>query len=232
MRPDGSQQLNLSNHPGIDEFGAVSGDGQWVIFWSNREQNGEIFRVRIDGTGMQNLTRHPGADGLEFLSPDGQWIYFSSERTGTQHLYRMQIDGRGLQRLTNLAHTEYLASMSPDGQWIVFHAGGVMYKMTADGSHLTPVWQNIPTYYNGMYSPDSRSYYFRANTVPGIWSLLRLDLEDNRVHHLSYPGEVLAFLNLKGLPLQSAYPLIGWSATLLTACISLIRRHRNASAHS
>ena len=50
MRGDGSNQVNLSNHGGMDIYARLSRDATRIVFASNRHGNYEIFVMNADGT--------------------------------------------------------------------------------------------------------------------------------------------------------------------------------------
>jgi hypothetical protein len=48
---------NLSRHPGRDTLPAWSGNGQKIVFCSDRDGQRDVYEIRPDGTGLRNLTR-------------------------------------------------------------------------------------------------------------------------------------------------------------------------------
>jgi hypothetical protein len=62
MRPDGSDQQNLSQHPASDYTPGWSPDGQWILFVSGRDTNLEIYRMRPDGSDQENITQNTAWD--------------------------------------------------------------------------------------------------------------------------------------------------------------------------
>jgi TolB protein len=97
MNPDGSQQTNLTNNPGIDTAQARSPDGTRIAFETNRDGDFEIYVMNADGSGQTNLTNNPAAyDIAPVWSPDGTQIFFQSDRDGERFEYKsyvMSADG-------------------------------------------------------------------------------------------------------------------------------------------
>ena len=89
INPDGSAQINLTQHPATDVRPTWSPDGARIAFVSNREygtftqdgtptQNNDIYIMNWDGTSLFKLTREPGHYGHLAWSPDGNRIFFTS----------------------------------------------------------------------------------------------------------------------------------------------------------
>jgi hypothetical protein len=90
-----------------DEDPAVSPDGHWVAFASDRGDNAgryALFRVSLDDGHIERLSHPPhGDDRQPDWSPDGRWLAFRSTRAGTSDLYvREAGPGRSVRRLTSL----------------------------------------------------------------------------------------------------------------------------------
>ena len=102
MNPDGSNVVNLSQHPRADRVPAWSPDGQKIGFTSTRDGNTELFVMDADGENPTQLTHTPfHVYNTGFVwSPDGTKIAFSSIREGKQDVYVMNGDGDNLINLT------------------------------------------------------------------------------------------------------------------------------------
>lgn len=148
MDADGSDQVNLTNHPAFDAQPAWSPDGSKVAFNTNRDGGDfEIYVMNSDGTGLERLTSSPGEDSGPTWSPDGSQIAFQSRRDGNLEIYRMDADGSDVTRLTNndtgtpFTTFDAFAAWSPDGERIAFTSGRdgdfEVYSMDAeDGSDV------------------------------------------------------------------------------------------------
>ena len=107
MDADGTNLINLTNHPARDSTPDWSLDGKQIVFTSNRDGNSEIYVMNPDGTNLINLTNHPAEDGDPDWSPDGQQIVFSSyrdrknENDKNVEIYVMNADGTNPINLTN-----------------------------------------------------------------------------------------------------------------------------------
>jgi Tol biopolymer transport system component len=62
MSADGSDQVDLTNNPGLDSQPAWSADGRQTAFASERDGNDEIYKMNADGTGQTRLTVDPARD--------------------------------------------------------------------------------------------------------------------------------------------------------------------------
>ncbi len=169
MNPDGSGQINVSNHSGWDSFPSWSPDGAHIVFQTDRDDDGgiillgiipadlgqEIYVVEANGDNPTNLSNSPENDTYPAWSPDGSKIVFESYRDGNREIYTMNPDGTGQTRLTNHPDSDMLPSWSPDGSWITFHSmrdGNMeIYKMTKNGLSQTrlttdPEWDWGPSW--------------------------------------------------------------------------------------
>jgi Tol biopolymer transport system component len=117
---DGSDFINITNHPAVDGDAAWSPDGSRLAFASTRAGNTEIYVMDVDGSNVTRLTNNPAIDRFPAWSPDGSTIAFSSDRDGSFEIYLMDVDGSNVRRLTQHEAADVEPVWLPDGSKIVF----------------------------------------------------------------------------------------------------------------
>ena len=118
---------------------AISPDGKWLAFASNRLQNAELYLMDLTTGTLQQLTHTDELDEyMPAFSPDGTSIAFVSERTRggmmlppvqasgsdpkTATIYLMDADGRNQRPLIDIEGAQRAPVFSPDGQKIAFES--------------------------------------------------------------------------------------------------------------
>jgi len=132
---DGSGERLLLPAANVRDYDAsFSPDGQWIVFTSERDGEGDgqadIYRVRPDGSGLERLTSDTSMEDAGALSPDGTKLAYVSTKGGarTANIWVMDLKTRQARNLTGSTDTAPPALMnghfrpawSPDGQWIAF----------------------------------------------------------------------------------------------------------------
>jgi Tol biopolymer transport system component len=69
MNADGSGLTRLTDNPAMDTMPVWSPDGYYMIFYSDRDGNPEVYLMRADGSEERNLTNDPAFDGTADWSP-------------------------------------------------------------------------------------------------------------------------------------------------------------------
>jgi serine/threonine protein kinase/dipeptidyl aminopeptidase/acylaminoacyl peptidase len=115
---DGSEAKQLTTDAFIDHEPAVSGDGRYAVFQSNRGGARNIWRVDLDGSNLKQLTQGHYVDANPVCSADGRSVIFVSDRSGTATLWKVSIDGGTPVQLTNRPAQQ--PSISPDGQLLSY----------------------------------------------------------------------------------------------------------------
>src|SRR6185503_4837491 len=113
MRPDGTEQRQLTINAAVNGTPAVTPDNRHIVFMSNRTGAFQVWRMDIDGGNQIQLT---GGAGKNFpaITPDGKWVLYNS--TDDWHLWRVSIDGGECFRVTE--YPALYPSVSPDGKMI------------------------------------------------------------------------------------------------------------------
>ncbi len=78
FQPDRLQWLQLTEGQWDDIHPAVSPDGQWIAFSSNRNRYWDLFVLSLQDGQIIPLTRSPQYDGSPTWSPDGKWLAYES----------------------------------------------------------------------------------------------------------------------------------------------------------
>lgn len=163
-RPFGEPTLSqVTTDPGLSSYPAVSPDGKWLAYASDRSGDGDldIWLRQIDGGEPMRLTRNPADDYDPSFSMDGTKIAFRSERDGGG-IYLVSTLGGDPQLL---APGGYGPRFSPDGQWIAYWVGSPgsgfvpgshVYVKPTRGGPARQVQTNLMAEFWPVWSPDSK----------------------------------------------------------------------------
>ncbi len=109
-------------------------DGEWLLFWSERDGIRTVYRKRSDGTGEEERLVSGEQGRPAGVSPDGDWLTTNHR----DDIWLVPIRGGEPKPLIQTPFVEGGANFSPDGQWIVyqgFETGtSTHYIRRADGS--------------------------------------------------------------------------------------------------
>ena len=174
----------LTNAIGYDAEGAISPDGNWIVFSSNRLAYShplsdvdrkifendkafmmDIYRMRTDGTNLQQLTDSRGYDGGPFFSQDGKkicWRRFS-EDGATAEIFTMNSDGSNQTQITEMGAMSWAPFFHPSGEYLIYatniHGFGnfELYLVSANGG--PPVRVTQTDRFDGLpaFSPDGKT---------------------------------------------------------------------------
>jgi len=128
-----------------------------VLFVSDRDGNGEIYRMLPDGREQRRLTfTGDRYENFPAGSPDGLWIAFErSDGVNPSHIWVMSRDGRNARQLTSGSGADLHPTWSPDsskvafasdrdGNWEIYTArltDGMVTRLTFNSAaDLDPAW--------------------------------------------------------------------------------------------
>ncbi len=115
INADGTGRKQLTANAGNHWEYAVSPDGRYVVFTSDRAGRMNIWRMNSDGSNPKQLTNGSG-EKFPACSSDSKWVIYTSVDNWT--LWKVPIDGGEPVRVT---HTYARgAAISPDGNWIAY----------------------------------------------------------------------------------------------------------------
>jgi Tol biopolymer transport system component/tRNA A-37 threonylcarbamoyl transferase component Bud32 len=184
---DRATQITTGNQT-VEEF-AVSPDGRWLYFDSDRSGNADLCRMSLGGGEPQQLTTDPADDFSPDVSPDGRWVAFHSLRFGTRDAFVMSAEGGEAQRVTDDSGEERSPMWSPDGRSLAYTLSGTgtrdgPYVISKQGSRWgLPRRVGNPSNRTD-WSPDGRTLLSTGND--GIWLIpIAGDASPGRAYPLS-----------------------------------------------
>ena len=123
----GAAPRRLTDHPGLDYDAALSPDGRWVVFTSERRGNPDLYALEIEAGGEPRLLiDSPAMEDQVAFSPDGRSIAFVSTASGNADIYVLPFMPETPQTLaaainvTNHPGGDFRPDFSPDGARIAF----------------------------------------------------------------------------------------------------------------
>lgn len=170
----------LTDDPGLDYAPALSPDGRWVVFTSERGGSPDLFSLDLEGDAPPRLLID--GDVMEdqaAFSPDGDTLYFVSTRDGNADIYSIPFRPDRTQRiedadnLTDHPAGDFRPAVSPDGRQVAFSSDrdrrefrGVnsadIHVMDSNGANPRPItpgregeWAGSPA-----WSRDGETLYF------------------------------------------------------------------------
>jgi Tol biopolymer transport system component len=190
--PGGSPR-RLTDHPGLDYAPALSPDGRWVVFTSERRGTPDLFALELESDDPPRLLIDSGVmEDQATFSPDGSTLFFVSTRDGNADIYSMPFRPDRTQRIddaTNLTRHEagdFRPAVSPDGGRIAFSStrdksgfhildGGDIHVMDTDGSHPRRVTHTGPGEWAGSpaWARDDQTLYFYTRRLDREESMRR-----------------------------------------------------------
>jgi Tol biopolymer transport system component len=148
---------------------ALSPDGRWLAFDSDRSGTPDIWRQPLGGGEPEQLTSDATGEFWPHWSPDGREIVFHAFKDSRRHLFVMSADGRERRQITGGASDERTPSWSPDGRTIYyihnFHAPDAELRGVTRGNDGS--WEARTVFRGNVYppvaSPDGRLVAFTLN---------------------------------------------------------------------
>jgi Tol biopolymer transport system component len=131
MKPDGSEQRQLTINSSQNFDPTVSPDGRFLVWGARYTGNTNLWRMDLEGGNPKQITRGVGEYFPDY-TPDGKWILYTAYDpvSSVWSIYKVAEDGGTPVRLTEKESA--ISSVSPDGQFFACNyqdQGGVSYKI-------------------------------------------------------------------------------------------------------
>jgi Tol biopolymer transport system component/DNA-binding winged helix-turn-helix (wHTH) protein len=197
VNADGSNEKQLLTSGHVNDQMAITADGRYIVFHSDRSGSSEIWRANFDGSNMRQLTTG-GNNSQPHVSPDGRWVVYKSGSDDLGALWRISIDGGTPARL--LEKGASWPRVSPDGKLIACTYDDGKEKLaifSVAGGQPIKLFDvpRLANFNNGLrWTPDSKAVTYR-DWADGIW---KQSLDGGEPHRL------------EGLPQEKLYSY-GWS---------------------
>jgi eukaryotic-like serine/threonine-protein kinase len=100
---------------------AISRDGRWLAYDSDRNGQADIWKVPLAGGTPEQVTHGPNNKFVNDWSPDGQEIVYHSMREGGQRdVLVVSADGMKTEPIANSPAEEQHSAWGPDGNSIIY----------------------------------------------------------------------------------------------------------------
>jgi serine/threonine protein kinase len=202
----GAQFTRLANFNGAKSDPAISPDGNFAAFTSNRSGTFDIWLMQTNGSNLTNLTQGRIGDARAPLravgfSGDGLelWSAGTEGRAGTEgkRLMLWPLIGGAPQNFPDEKAAE--VAWSPDRTRLVYHtwqAGDPTFVADPDGGNPRLILQNDPGLHNHyqVWSKDGRWIYFvRGRPATREMDLWRISAEGGKAEQLTHLNTDIAY---------------------------------------
>ena len=210
----------FTEHPALDYNAAISPDGNWIVFTSERDGTPKLYIKSVEGDGVPRLLMESESmqDQITF-SPDGNWIAFVSTHEGNADIYRISFHPNKMlniedaQNITNHPGGDFRPTISPDGTAISFSSDrehpvtshsrfpfamqrtGDIYTMDTSGKSLKRLTESDKWDGSPEWSSDGSQIYFYS-----------LRSGKSRIYRMNSDGSQLQPITPEGMEDEAVSP--------------------------
>ncbi len=205
MNPDGSDQINLTQHRAKDSAPVWSPTGEQILFTSDRGGVDDLYLMDPDGTNVRQVFKKLIGREFPTWSPDGKALAY--HRFHTLSIYTASIDGKDEKELTD----GLWPTWSSNGSEIAFMAG--KFAWADNGNLIVPQVRvqiiNLQTHveeallpgeiqmFDPTWAPDSAQIAFswRGKAVGGTMGIHVVNRDGSGLRKLIDPENGTAAFN-------------------------------------
>ena len=217
----GARYQTVTDSDGVEQAAAVSRDGQFVAFLSDRDGPTDVWVTQVGSGQFHNLTRgsepqlvNPSVRTLGF-SPDASLVMFWARRGGASGDISIRavptLGGEPKPYLEGVAESNW----SRDGSRLAYHTPGPGDPLfVSDGSRRPedrPIFTAPPGLHSHfpLWSPDGTFIYFVQGSLPDkmdIWRIAPAGGRAERITNHNGPVSYPVLLNRRTLMYLAADP--------------------------
>jgi eukaryotic-like serine/threonine-protein kinase len=157
-----------------------SGDGQQIVYRSNRSGTYQLYVAGQAGGAPRQLTFLSGHVGSPRFSPDGKWIVFDGgsmplaggKTTSFNNIFAIAANGGAVRQLTDDTAERIVPAWSSDGKWVYYleerGSARETWKLPFEGGD--PVRVHETEMFDLREDAEGQwIYYTRPRVAKGIW---------------------------------------------------------------
>lgn len=195
IRPDRTENQQLTFGIEDNYFQSVSANGEWLIFQSVEGEDYFLYRLNLATMQTEQLTYVKSR--FESWSPNEQsFIYDVFAESGSQ-LWWMDWQDFSTKLVTDADYG--YPQWSPDGQWIAFtlHEDQNLYRVTPGGNDLIAItdFKDFKQVVIRDWLPDGNWLIFGAHSSNGDYHLYRIQPDGSGLLQLTYQSGVQNYVN-------------------------------------
>jgi Tol biopolymer transport system component len=171
VSPAEAQPLT-AGHQSIEGM-AISRDGRWLAFDSDRGGDQAIYRMPLSGGEPELLSADTGDDFMPSWSPDAREIAYYGFREGRRRLFVLPVGGGAAGAVLADSGNQRFPDWAPDGRHLVFHSDRTgrfeLYVVGRDTAGRWGAARQLTTEggQDARWSPDGRAIVYLRNG--GLW---------------------------------------------------------------
>ena len=152
---------------------AVSPDGRWLAFDSDRGGHQAIYRVPLAGGEPEPVAPDSGDDFMPSWSPDGRELVYYGFRHGQRRIFVIPVDGGTPSAVVPDSGNQRFPDWAPDGLHLVYHSDRTgrfeLYVVERDSGARWGAPRQLTTEggQDARWSPDGRLIAYVRNM--GLW---------------------------------------------------------------